>query len=77
MKIEITLEVKGLRCLKGLFTTFLRILFNSKEKTALYLIYFCESKQMRFLIDSEYCNGILAIDPRITIADNSSTKENA
>lgn len=34
-------------------------------------------KQIRFLVDSQHCKAILAIDPRVSISDKSVTKENS
>lgn len=74
MRFDIELQVKGLRCLKGLFNTLLKVLFSSKEKASIYLIYIIQLKQIRFLVHSENCMVILAVDPRISISDKSSTK---
>lgn len=74
MRFDIELQIKGLRCLKGLFNTLLKVLFSSKEKASIFLIYFLEPKQIRFLADSENCMAILAVDPRISINDKSSKK---
>ena len=67
--------MKALRCMRGLFATLLKVLFSSKEKASIFLIYFLEPKQIRLLIDSENCQTILAVDPRISISDKSSSKE--
>jgi hypothetical protein len=75
MRFDIELQVKGLRCLKGLFNTILKVVFSSKEKASIFLVYFLEPKQIRFLVNSENCMAILAIDPRISISDKSSKKE--
>lgn len=75
MRLEIELLIKGLRCLKGLLNTLLKILFSSKEKANIFLVYFLESKQLRFLVNSDNCLAILAIDPRLSITDKSSAKE--
>jgi hypothetical protein len=75
MRFDIELQIKGLRCLKGLFSTLLKVLFSSKEKADIFLVYFMDSKQIRFLVNSENCKAILAIDPRISINDKSTKKE--
>ena len=51
------------------------MLFSSKEKASIFLVYFMEPRQIRFLVDSENCMAILAIDARISISDKSTRKE--
>lgn len=77
MKIEIELQIKGLRCLKGLMQTLLKVFFDQKENVNIYLVYFCQSKQIRFLVNSEHCKAVLAIDPRVSISDKSTTKQDS
>lgn len=72
MKLEIELVIKGLRCMKGVFSTLLKILFHGKEQPDTFLIYFIRAKQLRFLIHSEKCQAILAIDPRISLSNQST-----
>ena len=62
--------------LKGVFQTLHKILFEDKRKVSIILIYFPTQKQIRFLIDSENCQAIIALDPTISVADNSTTKSN-
>ena len=77
MKIEILLQIKNLRMLFGVFQTLHKVLFEDKKLAGIYLIYFSKSKQIRFLVDSDHCHCILALDPKISISDKSSIKEDA
>ena len=77
MKIEIQLQIKNLRMLKGVFQTLHKVLFEDKRPVDICLIYFSNSKQIRFLVDSENCMAILALDPRISVTDKSTVKEDA
>jgi hypothetical protein len=77
MKIEIELQIKGLRCMKGVMQTLQKVFMDNKEKVNIYLIYFSNMKQIRFLVNSEHCKAVIAIDPRVAIQDKSVTKENS
>ena len=77
MKIEITLQIKNLRILKGVFQTLQKVLFEDKKKVDICMIYYPGQKQIRFLIDSDYCKTIIALDPTISISDKSSVKGEA
>ena len=61
--------------MKGAFQTLLKVLFEDKRPASIFFIYFSKPKQIRFLIDSENCKGIIALDPKISISDKSVVKE--
>jgi hypothetical protein len=77
MKIEIALPISNLRLLKGVLQTLHKVLFDDKKVASIFLAYFVQSHQIRILVDSEHCLCILALDPKITIADRSALKEEA
>jgi hypothetical protein len=77
MRFDIGLQIKSFRCLKGLFNTFNKVIFNSKEKADIFLIYYLESKQLRILVNSNNCLAIVALDPRIKTFDKSSVKQDS
>jgi len=74
MKIDLLLQINNLRMLKGVLQTLHKILYEDKQLATIFLIYFTKSKQLRFLIDSDHCHCILALDPRIAINDKSVIK---
>lgn len=40
MRFDIELQINNMRCLRGLFNTLLKVLFSSKEKASIFLVYF-------------------------------------
>ena len=52
MKIEIVLQSKHLRMLKGVFQTLHKILFEDKKAVSICMVYFVKPKQIRFLVET-------------------------
>jgi len=74
MRFDLEIQIQGLRCLKGIFSRLQKCLFSHKQMPRIFLIYFLESKQLRFLIDSEECKTIVAIHPYLITKNQSSQK---
>lgn len=63
--------------MKGVMQTLQKVFMDNKEKVNIYLIYFASMKQIRFLVNSEHCMAVIAIDPRVSNEDKSVIKESS